>query len=71
MNNDTKLLNSCRSVHQRKQQLRRTVFQKPARSLVLANSRTMVYSPQHGEKEVLGDKPLFVCYDTTFKRKGK
>lgn len=28
-------------------------------------------SPQHGEKEVLEDTPLFVCYDTTFKRKGK
>lgn len=28
-------------------------------------------SPQRGEKEVLEDTPLFVCYDTTFKRKGK
>lgn len=28
-------------------------------------------SPQRGEKEVLEDTPLFVCYDTTLKRKGK
>lgn len=71
MNNDTKLLNSCRRVHRKKQQPCRTVFQKPTRSLVLANSKTMAYLPQHGEKEVLEGKPLFVCYDTTFKRKGK
>lgn len=31
----------------------------------------MVYLPQHEEKEVLEDTPLFVCYDTTFTRKGK
>lgn len=33
-------------------------------------NKTMVNSPQRGEKEVLEDTPLFVCYDTTFKRKG-
>lgn len=33
-------------------------------------NKIMVNSPQRGEKEVLEDTPLFVCYDTTFKRKG-
>lgn len=33
-------------------------------------NKTMVNSPQRGEKEVLEDTPLFVCYDTTFKIKG-
>lgn len=31
----------------------------------------MVCLPQREEKEVLEDTPLFVCYDTTFARKGK
>lgn len=54
-----------------KQQPHRTVFQKPTRSEISANSKTVVYLPQRGEKEVLEDIPLFVCYDTTFTRKGK
>lgn len=54
-----------------KQQPHRTVFQKPTHSEISANSKTVVYLPQRGEKEVLEDIPLFVCYDTTFTRKGK
>lgn len=70
MNNDTKLLKSFRSIHH-KNNSHTGLFQKPSHSVILANSKTMVSLPQHGEKEVLEDIPLFVCYDTTFKRKGK
>lgn len=54
-------LNSCRRVHQKNNSY--------AVWTVKVN-KIMVSLPRHGEKEVLGDTPLFVCYDTTFKRKG-